>query len=274
MKDQMKTLNERTTILLGKEAALSSMNLGVGLTFMRKYDFTNLGFIYQSFFSLSVGLERLMKLILIYEYIYVNDEFPDFNYLRSKGHKLSDLLSEMRPLIEKYSCEQYFTLTDNDQIFKIIIDNLTDFATQSRYSNLNELSGNNSAIDPIRRWDQEVNSIILERHFNPDSPKNKKAMDLAKQLEDFTVVMHHDESDQFIDNYSALASASLTIPTKQKYGMYYAFCIVKAICHLQREQSNGSPTNISLDEYFMIFRTEYSEAKKLKTWNPHPPYRF
>ncbi len=44
------TLNNETKNLLRKEAALSSMNLGVGLTFLRKYDISRLGFIYQSFF--------------------------------------------------------------------------------------------------------------------------------------------------------------------------------------------------------------------------------
>jgi hypothetical protein len=56
----VKKLDKETKNLLAKEAALSSMNLGVGLTFIRKYDFAALGFIYQSFFSLSVGLERLV----------------------------------------------------------------------------------------------------------------------------------------------------------------------------------------------------------------------
>ncbi|MBO9632302.1 MAG: hypothetical protein J7578_04240, partial [Chitinophagaceae bacterium] len=83
----MKTLDKNTKILLSKEAALSSMNLGVGLTFIRKYDFAKLGFIYQSFFSLSIGLERIMKLILLYEYIYNHNSYPNFGYLKSKGHR-------------------------------------------------------------------------------------------------------------------------------------------------------------------------------------------
>lgn len=181
----MRTLDINTKNLLAKEAALSSMNLGVGLTFIRRYDFTSLGFIYQSFFSLSVGLERIMKLILLYEYIYTNNSYPDLKYMKSKGHKLTDLFIEVRKLVDKYSCNEYFDYIDNDPIFSIIIQNLSDFATDNRYYQLNELSGHNKTEDPVSRWDKEVNSIIVERHFKPNLRKNIALQEIAKIMEEF-----------------------------------------------------------------------------------------
>lgn len=270
----MKNLDKDTKNLLAKEAALSSMNLGVGLTFIRRYDFTSLGFIYQSFFSLSVGLERIMKLILLYEYIYVHNSYPDFKYLKSKSHRLTDLWTEVRKLVAKYSCSKYFDYLDSDPIFSIIIQNLSDFATQNRYFHLNELSGNNQTQDPVRRWDKEVNSIIVQRHFEPNLPKNIVLQKIAEIMTDFTLVRQHDENDNEINGYSELTKASIQIDTKQKYGMFYVFCVIKALCHLQDSQNQISRTDIHLEEFFTVFRADYNYAKRIKTWNPHPPYRF
>lgn len=270
----MKNLDKETKNLLAKEAALSSMNLGVGLTFMRKYDFTCLGFIYQSFFSLSIGIERLIKLILLYEYIYTKNTFPDFKYLKSKGHNLSDLFNEVRKLSNKYSCDKYFDFLDNDAIFNTIIQNLSDFANENRYFNLNQLSGNNKTQDPIIRWDKEINSLIIARHFKENSQKNIKLKEIAKIVEEFSFVRHHDENDQEINDYFTLTNSSIQIESKQKYSMFYIFCIIKSLCHLQSEQSHFSRTDIQLDEYFILFRADYNYAKQKKSWNPNPPYKF
>lgn len=270
----MKTLSQETKNLLSKEAALSSMNLGVGLTFIRKYDFTSLGFIYQSFFSLSVGIERLLKLILLYEYIYVNDCYPDFKYLKSKGHKLTDLFNEVKKISIKYSSENQFILLDEDPIFNLILTNLSDFATENRYFNLNQLSGNHNTQDPVGRWDKEINSMILSRHFKENTPKNKTLKDIAIMMEQFTIVRHHDENDNEINSYSEFMNSSSQIGVKQKYSMYYTYCIIHAICELQWNQNLSSYTDIRIDEYFMVFRAAKNYAKNKKTWNPHPPYRF
>lgn len=270
----MTQLKKETTNLLAKEASLSAMNLGVGLTFLRKYNFAQLGFIYQSFFSLSIGIERLIKLILLYEYILLNDSYPPPNYLKSKGHSIIKLFDELKPLIEKYKCQEYFDRLKADSIYPIILNNLSDFATANRYFNLNELSGSSITKDPIGRWNSEINSLITERHFDPNSPKNKLAMEEANKYSSSTIVKHTNENDDEIEDYKNFMFASLQVEVKQKYSMFYTFCIIKALCELQRNQNNTLRSNIHLDEFFIIFREKYTNAKRLKSWNPHYPYKF
>lgn len=269
-----KELKKETTDLLAKEASLSAMNLGVGLTFLRKYNFAQLGFIYQSFFSLSIGIERLIKLILLYEYILLNDKYPPHNYLKSKGHSILNLFEEIKPLIKKYKCEEYFDRLDQDPIHQIILNNLSDFATANRYFNLNELSGLTKTQDPVGRWNNEVNTIIIERHFDPNSTKNKRAMAVAEKFSPFTSVRHSNENDHEIRDYENFMFASLQVEAKQKYSMFYTFCIIKALCELQRNQNFAMMSNIHLYEFFMIFRAKYTSAKRLKSWNPFYPYKF
>jgi hypothetical protein len=270
----MKHLSKEAKDLLLKECALSSMNLGVGLTFLRRYDFASLGFIYQAFFSLSIGIERLIKTILLYEYLYEhNGGYPPHKYLKSKGHDLSELFKEVEKLAQKYGCEAVFDKINQDPIFSIIIGNLSDFAKANRYFNLDKLSGSSTTQDPVSRWDKEVNSIILNRHFKYDHPKNQRVREMAKRMQSFVILRHRDESSKDM-TYNEVVDASLTIPAKQKYGMYYTFCIIKALCVLQQEQSYKSATDIALHEFFMVFRRDHKDAIRIKTWNPHPPYRF
>lgn len=250
------------------------MNLGVGLTFLRQYDFTRLGFIYQAFFSLSIGLERIIKLIILYEYIYLNDSFPPKNYLKSKGHNLKQLFNEIKPLIDKYSVNEHFERLDNDSLFDSIIDNLSDFATQNRYFQLNELSGINSTVDPIKRWEEEVNSILVERHYRPNTKRKNASREIAAMMNSATLTRHHSENDRQINDFMTFTEEALKIDTKQKYGMFYVYCIIRALCELQYSQNATLYSDIFLYEFFVIFRNEDKYAKSKKTWNPHPPYKF
>lgn len=250
------------------------MNLGVGLTFMRKYDFALLGYIYQSFFSLSVGLERLCKLILLYEYFMRKGHNPPSNYLKSKGHVLTSLFSEAASLAPQYGCEKYFLKFKPETVYDLILNNLSDFATCNRYFHLNKLSGYQHSEDPVMRWDKEVNEYIINKHFHKNTPRNNAMIEIAEKISDFSTVLHHDERGKEILNFKDLMEASLKVETKQKYSMFYTFCLVKALCQLQYEQYFVLSSDACLYEFFTIFRTEEKRALKLKTWNPHPPYKF
>jgi hypothetical protein len=270
----MKILSKEAKDLLLKESALSSMNLGVGLTFLRKYNFASLGYIYQAFFSLSIGIERLIKTILLYEYIHDNNgSYPPHSYLKSKGHDLGKLFDEVEKLAHKYNCTKYFNKLHNDSIYDNIVCNLSDFAKANRYFNLDKLSGSNNTQDPVTRWDVEINNTIIKRHFQPDTPKNHYTRWVANQIRENVSFRHRDETSKEM-TYNEVVEASLQIDTKQKYSMYYTYCIIKALCELQFEQSHTSRTDIALEEFFWIFRRDYKDAIRLKTWNPNPPYRF
>lgn len=47
--------------ILANEAALTASLLGNGLNSLRRADMYNKGLYYQAFFSLSIGIERLLK---------------------------------------------------------------------------------------------------------------------------------------------------------------------------------------------------------------------
>lgn len=250
------------------------MNLGVGLTFLRKYNYAELGYIYQAFFSLSIGIERLIKLMLLYEFLYLNEQSPPKNFLKSKGHDLNKLFKEASDLATKYGASEYFGKLNETNIPANIISNLSDFAVQNRYFQLDKLSGSTNSQDPVARWDKEVNTELVVRYFNPNTPNNLLMMELSKTMGDWAMIRHHDEQDNEINKPSSFIHSNITMETKQKYGMFYCFCIVKALCELQYNMNTELHSNAYLNEFFMIFRMEYSDAKRKKSWNPHSPYKF
>ncbi|WP_432405730.1 hypothetical protein [Wukongibacter sp. M2B1] len=77
----MKITTTQEAILL-KEAGLASSSLEYGLTILRKAELTRKAEYYQAFFQLSIGLERLMKIIIIENYLGVEKKFPSNSILK------------------------------------------------------------------------------------------------------------------------------------------------------------------------------------------------
>jgi hypothetical protein len=269
----MKKLDKLTKRLLLKEAALSSMNIGVGLTFLRKHNFAQIGFVYQSFFSLSIGIERLLKLILLHEYLYVHNKRPERNYLKSKGHNIVNLFSEVQQFASKYSAQKHFSELANHDICTSILSNLSDFATANRYFHLDTLSGGTSTDDPLVRWEKEVNVPLIDKHYKM-TKDHAVMLQNANAYLDITVIRHSKEDDKEIDNYHDFMANSILVETKQKYSTYYTFLIVKAICELQVNQSYKSQFDIFLHEFFSTYRITPKQALTRKSWNPYHPYKF
>ena len=58
-------IDEETYQFLSKEASIASINLCSGLTGLRSATLTQKPSYYQAFFGLSIGLERLLKLLFM-----------------------------------------------------------------------------------------------------------------------------------------------------------------------------------------------------------------
>lgn len=263
--------------LLFKEASLSAMNLGVGLTFLRKSNFAQTGFIYQSFFSLSIGIERLIKLMLVYEYYGQNKSFPpDGKYLKSRGHDLSVLFDEAEKLAVNYNCLNYFDRFRKEPICQNILKNLSDFARRDRYFHLDELSNASiNSVDPLKKWDKEVNQLIVQKHKSRKNSEHDELMKVASVVDKNSHIRHINEQGLPIDDFTSLIQESSSVEKKQKYSMFYTYIIIRALCELQENQNRHFHSNAFLNEFFVAFRNHPDNyVLRKKTWNPHSPYKF
>ena len=248
--------------LLGREAELAAQQLGNGLSSIRKYNFSAMGFFYTGIFSVTIGLERLLKLIILFDYKKRNQTYPNNDYLKKKGHKLSNLLEEAKSInsTNNYGVDE--TVFD-DSLSQVIIEFLNDFANQSRYYNLDAASGRSlGGNEPLARWDKDVCDELIRRHFKVT--KNKKEMIGALQLLTPVIISYTHEDGSSIDTLDSYTLSNIQINDKQRYSMLYIYRIIRFAVKLFRKVESAE-----LWELFVIYEQKDARALQKKVWNPY-----
>lgn len=208
--------------LLNNEAATASGLICNGLTLLRKMDFTKNSIQDQAFFLLSIGMERLMKLILIYDYRTINNNsIPDDSYLRKGfGHDLTKLFDKCKSIAAFHNID---TPLIDDPIYQVILNILTDFSNQSRYYNLNYLSGNFIGKDCIKHWEVLVNKEIMKRHTNATPPDYEDDIEIKHNPQDD--INERINKATYI-NFLNWNKNGKYYEEKAKYSMYYTYQLI------------------------------------------------
>jgi hypothetical protein len=265
-------------VALGREAALSSMTIGIGLTQIRRYDFTAAGMFYSGLYSFVTGLERILKLIFIYDHRLANGgAFPTNDVLKKKiSHNLKSLIETALEINQRRALGVDDTFLTQDPLGLVIVNLLTDFAFQARYYNLDTMTGAVPVgIEPLARWEREVNREILTRHHKPKRGRTEELALIAHSLAQFSFIKHTADDGSEISTASEFVALGDRVSVKQKYSMYYLYLVSRFAAEVLRElefQGNAFP---ALHEYFAVFTN--SDKRYIlgrKSWNPAPPYRF
>jgi hypothetical protein len=271
---QNKELPRGINNALMREASMSSMAIGIGLTHIRQYDFTCTGFFYSGLFSFTTGIERLLKIILIYDYRLNNgDAFPNNTYLKGLSHKLDDLIRKAREINKNQSMSVNDSFLDQDLLYQRLISLFADFAVQARYYNLDYLTGKQqTGTEPLERWEKEICTEIVKRHYKQDNRKLELKKHLAKKLENVSQVQYTHDDGSEINTMAALMTYEDIVPTKQKYSMYYLYTIVRFFINLLTELGYKGNFYPYLREFFAIFNNADKDyILRKKVWNPMSP---
>lgn len=141
--------------LFQQEGFLARSSLLAGLNALRKANVgdTNKGLFYSAFFELSIGFERLMKLVLVIDHMAKNDLYPmtDQELKNNYGHKIESLYKSCKKLNETLgrSTDEYYA----EGTFEWgIIHFLHEFALSARYYNLSKLTNGQRTNDPLSDW--------------------------------------------------------------------------------------------------------------------------
>lgn len=115
------------------------------------------------FFNYSIGLERLLKVILILDHYHQSKgQFPSNATLKSFGHDLVKLHATCLGLLSTYGVTAPPASTPDD-IDKALLQFLADFARSNRYYNLDALAGSTASANPLAQIEG-----ILERIYEND----------------------------------------------------------------------------------------------------------
>ncbi len=125
-----------------REAQLAAEQAAHGVTVLGRANHAQTGLYTQAFFGLSIGLERMGKLIFLTDHAIRSDgAFPTDQDLRKIGHDLASLLAKCEAIGAGLSQDRDYMAWPSDAIHRGIEDVLSLFATKLRYYNLNHLAG-------------------------------------------------------------------------------------------------------------------------------------
>jgi hypothetical protein len=253
--------------LLQRESFLIRANIYSGLEALRKSTTFKKSYYYQAFFSLSVGIERLGKLIIIL------DQHPNKVELKTYSHNLVGIVNLLTALEEKWEIVNQNEL--DCEIQKSIIDCLDAFAMGERYFYLDFFSSKNktalhqkNSIDPLVRWHLNVSEKILQKHKKNIGTVSWDYESLAKDLKEFISVFQTDELDNEMTITQILENKSEKI---NKYCVWYTVKILVRMVNALTKISDYHIACKSLAcpcffEFFSELYMDKSAILKKKIW--------
>lgn len=261
-------------LLLSREAELASMSLCAGLTALRKADTTHKGYYTQAFFSISTGLERLIKLVVILDYAVGNNgQYPGNKHLRKLGHKILPSFKKLKIVADKYGFEERYKNISNDPISLAALQVITEFAEGARYSNLDELADNKRFEDPIKSWQSHVGQLILKKY--PSRKKRTQLDDMIDQaMMENSIIMIQGEHGKVIDNFAELRAFQQDAERMNKYGMRHLVEIIQMLTKLLATIGHVAQQRKRLcvpyfNEFFVPFNAPKQYWHNKKSWSPY-----
>lgn len=242
---------------LGREASLVRHLAGSGAVALEKANFANKGEYYVAFFGLSIGIERLAKLVLVADYAISNGNMPKQKMVRKFGHELLKLADK----VEKISKERNLNINyarPNTEICIKILECLNAFAdaNSGRYANLASLGDPNlTTEEPIKKWWGSVAEAILQQHYRGRREQKKQetiAKSLGAAISSSSEVMFTGEDGNPIRDGESMLTQAAHNKVAQKYGKFYALTIIRWLSEVLSELGHLACYQHKIDGFFGI----------------------
>lgn len=267
---------ESELIYFINESTFTGELLCDGLTALGKVQFPSKSELFHAFTSLSLGLERLGKMIIIIDYLIENGTLPQAGYLKCIGHNLEKISKRVILLKRKYDFNLNYLQDLDSSIHQEIIHELSDFGTGDRYSNLNTLLGQPTQ-DPIQRWYKNVESQIYKTKISRRKRLQieEKSRLLAEMMDPNSMtafVSIDNQIDNSLEKLLIMQLASESIrPFRQLYVFQVVRLFVEILCKIQAKYCERSQDDIDItlpyfSEIFVVFNNEDGYIKLRRSW--------
>jgi len=273
-------LNDSSWRAVQREAQLAASEVAHGATVLYQANHAQTGLYTQAFFCLSIGLERMGKLVFIADHaIQHGGRFPTDQKLRAIGHDLASLFAQCDKIGATLDPNRRFAERPTDPIHKAVEDVLSLFARKLRYYNLNYLSGaQGRQDDPIALWWERVAKPICEKYY---SKRQREANErdgeaLRAMIADDAIFLHTTEEGHPITDAQELYTRGKATRVVQRYGQLYVLQIARWLTSMLFKQAHqGAYIHriqplFGLHEPFTIFHNEDSYFRSRKTWSIYP----
>jgi hypothetical protein len=270
-------------IALNREAELAKRVTCSGLSALRKASPARSGIYYDAFFGISIGLERLAKLIwLVDECVQRGGTFPSNRDLKSLGHNIVALLAKAcavrsnRPSTRSAVPKNNHSTLPNDNITLLITKFLSEFARGTRYFNVDFMVGGKSTKlgDPVKIWHDKVGTAILNL---PQISKTRRrlydqAMSGASALSP-AIVIQTAADGRPLNDVASLLLSEYEAREINKQAQWKVLGIVRFLSILLIEvgdaaQARGHAFVPHFLEHFSFFCGDDALIRRYKVWPP------
>ena len=265
--------------LINSECQFIQEMINMGMTQIRKANFQKKGLYYESFTCLTVGLERLLKLIIILDNYNDSNTFYTQEQLKRLGHKINNLYSKCVNIGNKYGVDKKYS--ENDNIYNSIIDILSEFADNggnNRYYNLNYISEVNTngfilPKDTMCKWYENIDEYIYN---NKISIKKKQEIETRSNL--FGHVLNKGALIRFNLENSILINDGISFCLNinrqlacQKYRVLFLAQIVRYLSNILNELCDAFWRKSDDDipyfyDYFRVYRCDDNFLKNKRNF--------
>lgn len=261
-----------------QEAHLCKQLLESGMTALRSADANRPGTYYQSFFELSIAIERVGKMIAGLDYLAAEGAFPSDRYFRtltkSKNghHSLSALVGKVEEVNARRSLgvENLFGVGTPESL---ILEFLSNFANSERYYNLRALNRTDVIIaDPVAAWAKLVKPLVPDKRWKLNK-KDQRVLAVAEHLDssNTTIVVLQDlETGEQATTLGDVALNSVIMDRVNREGVNLCIHIVRylsaVISNLTYDLRRQGIQVLHLDEFFVIWLNSDSFLRRRKTY--------
>lgn len=261
-----------------READLTRMCFATGLNALAKANHAEKGYYTQAFFNISVGLERLLKLIFLIDFALANEgSFPTENILRNRfRHDIERLFKEaveIRGRLQEEGETFNWGLQDA-KLARRIIKVLSEFARSTRYYNLDYLVGARGiGRDPIEAWATDVGQYLATTYPARRRTRDEEwAREAEELLGDCTVVLQESESGRPIRTVQESVLHGRLGEWVQQAATFHCACTVRYLAEILTVLNDrAGPGSVTLQlpflsEFFAVFLNEDRYLKGKKTF--------
>jgi hypothetical protein len=260
-----------------READLTRTALATGLNALAKANHMQGGFYNQAFFNISIGLERLLKLIFLIEHGLTHaGAFPSEEELRNRfRHDLKRLFEEaiaIRHRLQDKGQKFQWELVDEDLAARIV-NVLAEFARATRYYNLDYLVGaRRIGRDPLEAWAQDVASYLVKQYPATRRVRDEKwAAEAEQLLKGHVILLQETETGQPIRTVRESALHGRMGDWIQQKATFHTATVVRYLTEiltvLNYQAGPGAVLELPhLWEYFTVFGNPDSLLKYRKTF--------
>ena len=240
-----------------KESQFTREMLCAGYTQIRNANIAQKGIYFQAFTSLSTGIERIGKIILLLDYAINNNGcFPDMNYMKEKGHDIEKIYYIVEEIKNKNNFILRYLQELNRDIYLDIIRILSRFGKGERYSNIDLLVNSRSYNDPISEWYDKIDKYIIKNNIKESKiEKIKNQARLTNNLiSSFSSVYFINENEKIIDTpYEMWLESNINTLTGT-YRQLYVYQIIRYFVEILFSIKRNIGNTLVIPDFWEIFR--------------------